>query len=75
VLLSLATAGAADERRGSPFDTQEHWEGYRTYRPERPRGWRERDFPERFTIDRPGKCEVRCEYDGRGRYKCKEYRC
>ena len=51
------------------------WEGYRPYQPERPRGWYERDLPDRFTIDKPGKCEVRCEYDGRGRYKCREYRC
>ena len=33
--------------------------------PERPRGWYEGDLPDRFTIDKPGKCEVRCERRGR----------
>ena len=75
LLVCTASLGNADERQGSPWSTNEHWEGSRTYRPERPRGWYERDLPERFTIDKPGKCEVRCEYDGRGRYKCREYRC
>jgi hypothetical protein len=74
LLLCTASLGYTEDRRGSSFD-HEHWEGSRTYRPERPRGWRERDLPDRFTIDKPGKCEVRCESDGRGRYKCKEYRC
>lgn len=65
VLLCLATLGEADERRDSLFGIEEHWDGYRTYRPERPRGWYERDLPDRFTIDKPGKCEVRCERRGR----------
>ena len=75
ILLCTTGLGYSDDRRGSPFSTDEHWEGYRTYRPERPRGWGEQDLPDRFTVHRKGKCEVRCEYDGRGRYKCKEYRC
>jgi hypothetical protein len=74
MLLSLATVAVTDDRRGSPFRWDDHWEGYRTYRPERPRGWRDRDLPDQFTIDKPGKCEVRCERIGR-EYKCKEYRC
>jgi hypothetical protein len=74
VLLCLATVGFADERRGSPFGTDEHWQGYHTYRPERHRSWRERDLPDRFTIDKPGTREVRCEREG-SRYTCKEYRC
>ena len=73
LLLCLVTVGYADDRRGSPFDN-EHWEGSRTWRPERPRGWRARDLPDRFTIDKPGKCEVICERRGR-EYKCHEYRC
>jgi hypothetical protein len=74
VLLCTASVGYSDDRRGSPFNTDEHEQGYRTWRPERPRGWRERDLPEQFTIDKPGKCEVRCEREGQ-RYKCREYRC
>jgi hypothetical protein len=74
VLLCTGTIGFANDRHGSPFG-HEPWEGYRTYRPEHRRGWDQRDWPDRFTIDKPGKCEVRCEYDGRGRYKCREYRC
>jgi hypothetical protein len=74
MLLCLATVGAADERRGWPFRWNDHWEGYRTYRPERPRGWRDRNLPDRFTIDKPGKCEVQCVRDG-NKYKCREYRC
>jgi hypothetical protein len=70
----MAPVGSADDRKGSPFDN-DHWEGYRTYRPERPRGWREHNLPDRFTIDKQGKCEVICERVGRGQYKCKEYRC
>jgi hypothetical protein len=31
-------------------------------------------MPNQFTIDKRGKCEVRCERHGR-EYKCKEYRC
>jgi hypothetical protein len=73
LLFCLATVGYPDDRRGSPFGN-DHWEGYRTWRPERPRGWYERDLPDRFTIEKPGKCEVRCERVG-NRYKCREYRC
>jgi hypothetical protein len=74
VLLCTVSPGSADDRRGWPFSTNEHWEGYRAYRPERPRGWQEQDLPDQFTIDKPGKCEVRCVREGRS-YKCKEYRC
>lgn len=74
LVLCLATAGYTDDRRGSPFPSDEAWEGSRTWRPERHRGWREQDLPDRFTIDKPGKCEVRCERRGR-EYKCREYRC
>ena len=37
---------------------------YAKNRPERHRGWRENDLPDRFTIDKPGKCEVICERGG-----------
>jgi hypothetical protein len=73
MLLSLATVSYADDRRGSPFD-KEHWEGTRTYRPDRDRRYRGQELPDRFTIDKPGKCEVICERRGR-EYKCREYRC
>ena len=70
LLLCAATAGYADDRKGSPSDN-EHWDGYRTWKPDR---WRGLVFPDQFTIDKRGKCEVRCERHGR-EYKCKEYRC
>ena len=51
--------------------TEERWDGSRTWRPDMPRGWYR---PGRIIIDRPGKCEVRCERSGR-EYRCREYRC
>jgi hypothetical protein len=74
VLLCLVSVSYSDERRGSPFPPNEHWDGYRTWRPERDRRGRGPAWPDRFTIDRPGKCEVRCERRGR-EYRCREYRC
>jgi hypothetical protein len=75
VLLGTLGVGHADERwqrderRGFPFT--QRWEGSRTWKPNMPRGW---DRPDRIIIDRPGKCEVRCERVGR-EYRCREYRC
>jgi hypothetical protein len=74
LLLCGATVGSADDRRWSPFPDNEHWEGSRTWRPDRDRRWRGQEWPDRFTIDKPGKCEVICERVG-PRYKCREYRC
>jgi hypothetical protein len=74
VLLCLATLGYADGRRGFPFPADEHWEGYRTWTPDRSSRRRGLVMPDQFTVDRPGKCEVRCVREGRS-YKCKEYRC
>jgi hypothetical protein len=74
VLLCLVSLGYTDERRRSPFPPSEHWDGYRTWRPERDRRGHAPAWPDRFTIDRPGKCEVRCERRGRD-YRCREYRC
>jgi hypothetical protein len=78
VLVALTTAHAddrrrGDERRGFPFSSEERWDGYRTWKPDRDvrRQW---PWPDRFTVDRPGKCEVRCVRSGR-EYHCKEYRC
>jgi hypothetical protein len=78
VLLVVAPAQAderrrGDERRGFPFSSEEHWEGSRTWRPDRQirRQW---PWPDRFTVDRPGKCEVRCVRSGH-EYRCREYRC
>jgi hypothetical protein len=79
VLLALVTAHVDerrrhDERRGFPFSPEEYWDGYRTWTPDRNfrRPW---PWPDRFTVDKPGKCEVRCVRSGRGEYKCREYRC
>jgi hypothetical protein len=70
----LAPMAATDDRRGSPFPSDERWEGSRTWRPDRDRRWRGQPLPDRFTIDKPGKCEVICERVGRT-YRCREYRC
>jgi hypothetical protein len=76
LILVVCTAGVSfpEDRRGSPFPSDEHWQGTRTWRPDRDRRWRGQEWPDRFTIDKPGKCEVQCVRDGRS-YKCKEYRC
>ncbi len=75
--LSVVTVGHAEERwhsrqgeTGFPFTG--HWDGYRTWKPDVPRHW---GWPEKIVIDRPGKCEVRCERSGRWEYRCREYRC
>jgi hypothetical protein len=77
MLVTLAGAYAderrrGDEPRGFPFSS-EHWEGSRKWTPDRHQR-RRGDLPDRFTIDKPGKCELRCERSGRT-YRCKEYRC
>jgi hypothetical protein len=72
--MRVTLAGAhADERRGFPFSSEERWHGSRTWTPDRQfrRQW---PCPDRFTIDRPGNCEVRCVRSGR-EYRCREYRC
>jgi hypothetical protein len=79
VLLCAAAVGHADDRRregegrGFPFSSEERWEGSRKWKPDRnfQRQW---PWPDYFTVDRPGKCEVRCERSGR-EYRCREYRC
>ncbi len=75
MLMTLAGAHADErwrdgERQGFPFT--ERFEGTRTWKPDR--DLRRQGVPDRFVIDRPGKCEVRCERVGR-EYRCKEYRC
>ena len=78
MLLCALSVGHADERgrdreqRGFPFSS-ERWEGSRDWKPDRQmrRRW---PWPDHFTVDRPGKCEVRCERSGRT-YRCREYRC
>jgi Ni/Co efflux regulator RcnB len=77
MLVALVDAHADERRRGHeqrgfPFSS-EHWEGWRRWTPDRHQR-RRGDLPDRFTIDKPGKCEVRCERSGRS-YRCKEYRC
>lgn len=63
-------------RRGNNRDQQgfpltERWEGSRDWKPDMLRGSYR---PDRLIIDRPGKCEVRCEQSGR-EYRGREYRC
>jgi Ni/Co efflux regulator RcnB len=77
MLVTLGDAHAdegwrGDARQDSPFSS-EHWDGWQKWTPDRHQR-RRGDVPDRFTIDKPGKCEVRCERSGRG-YRCKEYRC
>jgi hypothetical protein len=77
LLLCLLAVGHTEERsrrksrdqQGFPFT--ERWEGSRNWKPDMPRGSYR---PDRLIIDRPGKCEVRCERAGR-EYRCREYRC
>jgi hypothetical protein len=76
MLLCVLGVGHADDRwrdrdrSWSPF-SDERWEGSRDWRP----GRRERrSWPDHFVVDKPGKCEVRCERSGRT-YRCREYRC
>jgi hypothetical protein len=73
VLMCTASLGYTDDRRDFPFSSDEHWEGTRKWTPDR-KTRRRGDLPDTFTIDKPGKCEVRCERSGRS-YKCREYRC
>jgi hypothetical protein len=77
MLVALVDAHADERRRGdeprdSPFSS-EPWEGWRKWTPDR-RTRRSGELPDTFTIDKPGKCEVRCERVGRS-YRCREYRC
>jgi hypothetical protein len=76
MLLVLGDAYPDEHRRGhepqpAPFSS-EHWEGWRRWTPDH--RTRRRGLPDDFTIDQPGKCEVRCVRSGRS-YRCKEYRC
>jgi hypothetical protein len=78
VLLCAVSIGHADERRRDgdlgkfPF-SHERWEGSRDWQPDR-RERRSWPWPDNFVVDKPGKCEVRCERSG-GTYRCREYRC
>jgi len=74
LVLCTVSVGYPDDRRWSPFPPDEHWQGSRTWRPERDRRGLGPAYPDRFTIDKPGKCEVICERVGR-QYQCREYRC
>jgi Ni/Co efflux regulator RcnB len=76
MLVGLVGAHADERRRGHesrdfPFGS-EHWDGWRKWTPDR--RTRRQGLPDQFTIDKPGKCEVRCQRVGRD-YRCKEYRC
>lgn len=55
-----------------PWGQQDPW-GYRHDRPRRRSGY---DLPDRYTIHRGKKCELRCErIRGTREYRCREYRC
>ena len=55
-----------------PWDQHDQW-GYRHDRPRRRSGY---DLPDRYTIHRGKKCELRCErIRGTHEYRCREYRC
>jgi hypothetical protein len=78
MLVTLAGAQADErwrdgERRGFPFSS-ERWEGSRDWKPDRDQWRRWQEPPDRIIIDKPGKCEIRCDRSGRT-YRCKEYRC
>jgi hypothetical protein len=78
LLLCAIGVSYADERRRDgdrrefPF-SNERWEGSRDWKPNRQER-RSLGSSDRVIIDRPGKCEVRCERLGRT-YRCREYRC
>jgi hypothetical protein len=62
------------EYRGQrdPWGQQDPW-GYRQDRPRRRSG---DDLPDRYTIHKGKKCELRCErIRGTRNYSCREYRC
>jgi hypothetical protein len=46
VLLCTVSVGFTDDRRGSPFPADEHWEGYRTW------------TPDRYLVLREGRCDM-----------------
>ena len=52
--LVFCTAGLSypDDRRGSPFPTDEHWEGSRTWKPGRDQRGREQPLPDRVVRGR-----------------------
>ncbi len=77
LMLIASVDGHADarrrrnEQRDFPFSS-EHWEGWKRWTPDR--RTRRRGLPDEFTIEKPGKCEVRCVRSGNS-YRCREYRC
>ena len=76
MLIASGEVPADDRRRRHdpqdfPFSS-EHWDGWKRWTPDR--RTRRRGLPDGFTIDKPGKCEVRCVRRGRD-YSCREYRC
>jgi hypothetical protein len=79
VVLFMASPVVADGRRhreppqGYPF-ADEIVEGEYLWRPD----WRPRSippWPRRFTVDKEGRCEVRCERTDGWAYTCRSYRC
>ncbi|HXH14088.1 MAG TPA: hypothetical protein VNP04_30525 [Alphaproteobacteria bacterium] len=76
--------GYDDGSRRDPWRQQSHWSqrypwgwpgpwGYRHDRPSRRSGY---GLPDRYTIHRGKKCELRCErIRGTRDYRCREYRC
>jgi hypothetical protein len=57
------------------WDYRDNW-GYRDYRDYRPYQRPRYELPDRYTIHKGKKCEVRCErIRGTRDYRCREYRC
>jgi hypothetical protein len=76
MLIASVDVYADDRRRRHdqqdfPFSS-EHWEGWKRWTPDR--RTRQRGLPDDFTIDKPGKYEVRCVRSGNS-YRCREYHC
>jgi hypothetical protein len=74
-LLGSVSVPTATAYRSDHESRQYHEDrGSRHEREYRNRRSRE-SMPDRFVIDKPGKCEIRCERRWTGEYRCKEYRC
>jgi hypothetical protein len=59
LVLCTASLSYPDDRRGSPFPEDEHWEGSRTWTPDRYSRRRGLVVPDQFTIDGVNRTKVR----------------
>jgi hypothetical protein len=74
-LPALSVSGVEATAYRDYQDHREYW-GQRDYRDYRPY-WRPRyELPDRYTIQKGKKCQLRCERIwGTRNYRCREYRC